>query len=48
VAAPDANAQSSPDLDPVARLRRLKTLVDEGLITNDEFQAKRARILDEM
>jgi len=30
------------------RMRKLKVLHDEGLITDDEFQAKRAEILKEM
>jgi len=34
--------------DPTQRLRALKALLDEGLITEDEFRAKRARILDAM
>jgi len=34
--------------DPTERLRKLKGLLDEGLITDDEYRAKRARILDEM
>ena len=34
--------------DPMERMRKLKVLRDEGLITEDEFQAKRAQILSEM
>jgi predicted component of type VI protein secretion system len=34
--------------DPMQRLRALKALLDEGLITEDEYRAKRARILDAM
>lgn len=34
--------------DPTERLRKLKALLDEGLITPDEFQAKRAQVLSEM
>ncbi len=41
---------TSPDsasLDPEARLRRLDRMRDEGLITADEYTAKRAAILAE-
>ena len=34
--------------DPVARMQKLKTMHDAGLITDEEFQATRARILAEM
>ena len=34
--------------DPVDRLRRLKELADEGLLTAEEFARKRAEILGEM
>jgi len=46
--APDQNAQTAPAVDPMERMRKLKVLHDEGLITDDEFQAKRAEILKEM
>jgi len=46
--APDRNAQTAPPGDPVERLRKLKGLHEEGLITDEEFQAKRAQILKEM
>jgi predicted component of type VI protein secretion system len=39
---------AAPSADPMQRLRALKTLLDEGLITEAEYQAKRARILDAM
>ncbi len=35
-------------VDPTERLRKLKLLHDEGLITEEEFQAKRSQILSEM
>lgn len=38
----------APAEDPTDRLRKLKGLHDEGLITDAEFQAKRAQILKEM
>ncbi|HEY4561808.1 MAG TPA: SHOCT domain-containing protein, partial [Thermoanaerobaculia bacterium] len=35
--------------NPVAgRLRQLKGLLDEGLISQEEFNAKRQKLLDEM
>jgi hypothetical protein len=48
VLAPDPNAQTAPGGDPTERLRKLKVLHDEGLITDEEFQNKRAEILKEM
>jgi len=46
--APDPNAQTAPGGDPTERLRKLKVLHDEDLITDEEFQSKRAEILKEM
>lgn len=43
----DATSQGSGD-DSVERLRRLKTMLDEGLITEDEYAEKRKAILDEI
>jgi predicted component of type VI protein secretion system len=46
---PSASAPApAAGADPTQRLRGLKALLDEGLITEDEYKAKRARILDEM
>jgi hypothetical protein len=44
----DPNSQSAPGADPTERLRKIKLLHDEGLITDEEFQAKRSQILKEM
>ena len=44
--APDPNAHTGSDL--VARMQKLKALHDAGLITDTEFQAKRAEILSEV
>jgi hypothetical protein len=41
-------APAAAAADPTTRLRKLKGALDEGLITETEYQAKRARILDEM
>jgi len=48
--APPAEAapRAAASADPTTRLRKLKGALDEGLITEAEYQAKRARILDEM
>jgi membrane protease subunit (stomatin/prohibitin family) len=47
-AAPAA-APAAPAGNPVAeRLRQLKGLLDEGLISQDEFNAKRQKLLEEM
>jgi predicted component of type VI protein secretion system len=47
-AAPKAAAPAAAGEDATARLRKLKTLHEEGLITDEEFQTKRAQILSEM
>jgi membrane protease subunit (stomatin/prohibitin family) len=47
--APAAGGGADPAADPVAdKLRRLKGLLDEGLISPDEFNAKRQKLLDDM
>jgi pSer/pThr/pTyr-binding forkhead associated (FHA) protein len=43
-----APGTTSPGEDPMARMRKLKILHEEGLITDEEFQTKRAQILSEM
>jgi membrane protease subunit (stomatin/prohibitin family) len=48
-AAAPAAAAAAPAGNPVAeRLRQLKGLLDEGLISQDEFNAKRQKLLEEM
>lgn len=44
VAGPDENSEG----DPVERMRRLKSLHGEGLITDAEFELKRAEILKDV
>ena len=44
--ASDAVAASSGD--PAEQLRRLAALRDEGVITPEEFEAKKAELLDRM
>ena len=47
--APTAPAPAAAAGNPVAdKLRQLKSLVDEGLISQEEFNAKRQKLLDEM
>jgi Short C-terminal domain len=44
-----AQAAPAPAANPVAeKLRQLKSLADEGLISQEEFNAKRQKLLDEM
>jgi hypothetical protein len=45
-AAPPPDASDSGAFDPIERMRQLKSLHAEGLITDEEFQAKRAEILE--
>ena len=46
---PAAPAAAAPAGSPVAeKLRQLKGLLDEGLISQEEFNAKRQKLLDEM
>lgn len=47
--APAAPAPAAAPASPVAeKLRQLKSLLDEGLISQEEFNAKRQKLLDEM
>ena len=47
--APAAAAPAAPAASPMAeKLRQLKGLLDEGLISQEEFNAKRQKLLDEM
>jgi len=43
-----AQAQPAPSNDPVDRLERLATLKDRGLITDEEFEQQKRRILGEV
>jgi uncharacterized membrane protein YdbT with pleckstrin-like domain len=42
------SVQAAPALPPAERIRQLKKLLDEGLITAQEFEAKRRQALEEM
>lgn len=39
---------SASKVDPVEKLRNLKALLDDGLITQDQFDAKREQVLEEL
>jgi len=45
---PTAAVTSSPAEDPLAALQKLKTMLDAGLISPEEFAAKKAEILSRM
>ena len=47
-AGPDLGGQSQSGGDPIERMRRLKSLHAEGLISDAEFEQKRAKILEEI
>lgn len=46
--APQPAPAAPPAADPVAKLQKLKTMHDAGLITAEEFAAKKAQILEEL
>jgi TPP-dependent pyruvate/acetoin dehydrogenase alpha subunit len=46
--APAADPNESSQTDPVERMRRLKSLLSEGLISEAEFEQKRAQILKDV
>jgi len=46
--APAAAAPAAPENPVAGKLRQLKGLLDEGLISQEEFSAKRQKLLDEM
>lgn len=45
---PTAQAPSTPQEDPVQKLMKLKEMLDAGLITTEEYDAKKADILSRM
>ncbi len=42
-----AEAPPPPEVDPVARLKELAALRDEGILTEEEFAAEKARAMGE-
>jgi hypothetical protein len=45
-AAPTAPAPPDTGSDPAVRLRKLQELLDAGLLTQDEYETKRAEIIN--
>lgn len=45
---PAAASSSSPSAAPAERIRQLKRLLDDGLISQAEFEAKRKQLLDQI
>ena len=41
-----ASSSASPNLDPAERLRRAKEMLDQGLISDAEYEAIKARVVD--
>jgi Bacterial PH domain/Short C-terminal domain len=46
--AAQGGGSAATDADPAVRLRRLKSLLDEGLISAEEYEEKRSAILGEL
>ena len=38
----------APDADPTEQLQRLKQLHDDGILTDEEYEAKRQKLVDEI
>lgn len=47
VAQPELSAAAAPATDIVERLQKLAALRDQGILTEDEFAAQKARILEQ-
>ncbi len=45
---PAGSEQSSQKLDPTKRLKNLKELYDNGVLSEDEFKSKKNELLDEI
>ena len=48
VAAAQESGSAPTDADPAERLRRLKSMLDEGLVSAEEYEEKRSAILGEL
>jgi predicted RNA-binding Zn-ribbon protein involved in translation (DUF1610 family) len=44
----DGPTEGDEDTDPIVRIRELKQLNEDGLITDDQFEEKKEEILDDM
>jgi membrane protease subunit (stomatin/prohibitin family) len=42
---PQQQPQAAPEADPIERLRQLGELHDQGILTDEEFQAQKAKVL---
>jgi hypothetical protein len=38
----------APDTDPTEQLQRLKQLHNDGILTDEEYEAKRQKLVDEI
>jgi hypothetical protein len=47
-AAPQTAAPAEPVSDPIEQLERLAALRDQGILTDEEFQAKKTKLLGDM
>ena len=47
-AAAQGGGSAATDADPAERLRRLKSMLDEGLVSAEEYEEKRSAILGEL
>jgi membrane protease subunit (stomatin/prohibitin family) len=45
---PQAAAVAAQTNDPAAKLQKLKTLFDQGLISQQDYEAKKAQILSQL
>jgi len=43
--APVAEQPAAPPADPIAQLKQLAALKDQGILTEDEFAAEKAKVL---
>lgn len=48
VAKPIKKEKPSPEVDSIEKLQKLKVLLDSGIISNEEFQAQKEKLLEEM
>lgn len=44
----EPKSESNLDVDPLDRLTKLKSLVESGVISEEEFEQKKAKLLDEI
>lgn len=42
------SATSGQEIDPTEQLQRLKELHDDGLVTDEEFEEKRAKLVEKI